>query len=45
MKRKWRYVAVAACMGLIAAACGGDDDDGGGAEGTEAPAGTEARGH
>ena len=35
MRRKWRYVAVAACMGLIAAACGGDDDDGGGAEGTD----------
>ena len=32
MRRKWRYVAVAACMGLIAAACGGDDDDDGGAE-------------
>jgi ABC-type branched-subunit amino acid transport system substrate-binding protein len=45
MRRKWRYVAVAACMGLIAAACGGDDDDGEGAgEGTEAPAGTEAEG-
>ena len=40
MRRKWRYVAVAACMGLVAAACGGDDDDGG-AEGTEAPAGAE----
>ena len=44
MRRKWRYVAVAACMGLIAAACGGDDDDAG-AEGTDlAPAGTEAEG-
>jgi ABC-type branched-subunit amino acid transport system substrate-binding protein len=37
MKRKSRYIAVAACFGLVAVACGDDDDDEGGAE-TSGPA-------
>jgi ABC-type branched-subunit amino acid transport system substrate-binding protein len=47
MTGRWRYVAVAACFGLVAAACGDDDDGGDDAAtadtgGTEAPAATDA---
>ncbi len=42
MRGKWRYVAVAACLGLVAASCGDDDDSGSSAtdavsEATDAP--------
>jgi putative spermidine/putrescine transport system substrate-binding protein len=42
MRRRNTIGAIGACLALVLAGCGDDDDGGDGAEGTAAPAGTEA---